>query len=93
MSAAVTTQLLSYAVNHQATAFPRLSPREGDVFHHLTNGKPNRAISQLLNMSERTVRFHVQNIYDKLGVRRRSEAIALGMQQRLEVKRGSDCER
>jgi DNA-binding NarL/FixJ family response regulator len=52
-----------------------LTTREIEVLRQLTAGKSDQAISQQLNISKRTVRYHLQNIYAKLGVKRRSEAI------------------
>lgn len=52
-----------------------LTTREIEVLRQLTTGKPDQAISQHLGISKRTVRYHLQNIYAKLGVKRRSEAI------------------
>ncbi len=55
---------------------PRLSPREEEVLAHLAQGLPNAEISALLEVSENTVRFHLKNIYEKLQVNNRTEAVA-----------------
>ncbi|MHA6629318.1 LuxR C-terminal-related transcriptional regulator [Pseudonocardia sichuanensis] len=53
-----------------------LNPREIDVLRRLTEGLRNRQIAQLLHISEHTVKFHVANILEKLGVGSRGEAVA-----------------
>ena len=59
----------------------RLSPREEEVLVHLAQGLPNAEISALLGVSENTVRFHLKNIYEKLQVNNRTEAVAWYYQQ------------
>lgn len=54
-----------------------LAPREIEVLHRIATGMRNRAIAGDLNISENTVKFHVSNIFRKLGVTSRSEAAAL----------------
>lgn len=54
-----------------------LRPREHDVLRRLAAGRRNREIAADLAISENTVKFHVANIYRKLGVTSRSEATAL----------------
>lgn len=53
-----------------------LSSRECEVLHLLAEGLSNRQIAGRLYLSLRTVKFHTGNIYQKLGVERRTEAIA-----------------
>jgi DNA-binding NarL/FixJ family response regulator len=52
-----------------------LTTREQQVFTLLTEGLTTRAIALRLGLSSRTVSFHLDNIYGKLGVHSRSEAI------------------
>ncbi|GAP59581.1 transcriptional regulatory protein DegU [Arthrobacter sp. Hiyo1] len=54
-----------------------LAEREMEVLQLLAAGQRNRAISAKLHISENTVKFHVRNIFRKLGVGSRTEAIAL----------------
>lgn len=52
-----------------------LSDRERGVLHLLTEGQDNHAIADTLCISINTVEKHLKNIYQKLGVSSRSEAI------------------
>ncbi|MFG2818085.1 response regulator transcription factor [Kitasatospora sp. NPDC048365] len=51
-----------------------MSPREIAVFSLLPTGATNREVARELSISERTVKFHVAAILQKLGVRSRVEA-------------------
>ncbi len=51
-----------------------LSPREWQVLELVARGFSNKQIAHTLQVSERTVKFHLQNIYAKLGVMNRTEA-------------------
>ena len=53
-----------------------LTTRETEVLRHLARGWSNDQIADELVISERTVRFHLTNIYDKLGLESRGQAIA-----------------
>lgn len=55
--------------------FPRLSNREWDVLKLLLQGKSNKLIALSLGISERTVEFHLKNIYAKFQVSSRIELI------------------
>lgn len=53
-----------------------LSSREREVLSYLARGKTNTEIAQDLSISDNTVRFHLKNIFEKLGVTNRTEAAA-----------------
>jgi DNA-binding NarL/FixJ family response regulator len=59
---------------------PDLTARETDVLRQLTTGKSDHMIGEQLGISKRTVRYHLQNIYAKLGVKHRGEAIVWAVQ-------------
>jgi len=54
-----------------------LTPRELEVLGLAADGHDNRTIATGLFISERTVKFHLQNAYRKLGARNRTEASAV----------------
>ncbi|RME84462.1 MAG: DNA-binding response regulator [Caldilineae bacterium] len=56
-------------------AFPELTEREREVLTLIAQGLTNRAIAERLVLSEKTVRNHVSNIFGKLQVADRAEAI------------------
>jgi DNA-binding NarL/FixJ family response regulator len=51
-----------------------LTPKELDVLNRLARGLSNKEISKELWLSEQTIKFHLTNIYRKLGVANRTEA-------------------
>jgi DNA-binding NarL/FixJ family response regulator len=53
-----------------------LSQREEEVLELVMRGWTNEHVAQELKLTERTVRFHLTNIYGKLGVSGRAEAVA-----------------
>lgn len=57
-----------------------LTPRELEVLQHLAEGLPNKAIARQLEISEHTVKFHVNAIMTKLGAQSRTEAVVRAMQ-------------
>jgi DNA-binding NarL/FixJ family response regulator len=59
-----------------------LSRREQEVLNLLLENLANKEIGNKLNISERTVKFHVSNLLSKFGVRRRADLILLCYQKR-----------
>jgi len=55
----------------------RVSPRERDVLDALLRNESNKEIANRLNISERTVKFHVSNLLSKYSVGRRADLIVL----------------
>ncbi len=53
-----------------------LSEREQEVLALVAEGKSNAQIAQALSLSENTVKFHLRNLFSKLGVANRTEAAA-----------------
>ncbi|MBW0148056.1 response regulator transcription factor [Marinobacter arenosus] len=54
----------------------QLTLRESDVLLWIANGKTNREIGQILDMSPRTVNKHLEQVFRKLGVENRTAAAA-----------------
>ena len=52
----------------------RLTRRESEILRLVAEGKPNQGIGRDLWITEQTVKYHVSNIYRKLGVANRTEA-------------------
>jgi len=52
-----------------------LTPRELEVLQLLAEGLPNKAIAHRLDISEHTVKFHVNAVMGKLGAQSRTEAV------------------
>ena len=52
----------------------RLTRRESEILRLVADGKPNGEIARDLWITEQTVKYHVSNIYRKLGVANRTEA-------------------
>ena len=57
------------------TAASDITPREREILTLLARGLSNVAIGQRLYISSATVKFHVGNLMQKLGARRRAEAV------------------
>lgn len=53
-----------------------LSRREADMLAALARGMTNREMAKELGISANTVKFHLSNLYDKLSVKNRAQAIA-----------------
>jgi DNA-binding CsgD family transcriptional regulator len=62
---------------------PELSftPREGQVMEGLVQGWSNKEIARRLSISPRTVNYHLDHIFAKLGVRTRTEAAVIALRQ------------
>lgn len=60
----------------------RLTQRERECIHWTANGKTSGEIAIILDISEYTVTFHLQNAISKLGASNRAHAVALALSQR-----------
>lgn len=58
---------------------PMLSPRQQEVLFYLKDGLTNPEIATRLGVTERTVKAHCQEVFDRLGVRNRTAAVAAAM--------------
>jgi DNA-binding NarL/FixJ family response regulator len=66
-----------------AAISPRLTEREMEVLRATAAGQPNKTIAGNLTISPQTVQVHLRNIYLKLGVGNRSEAVAYAIRHGL----------
>lgn len=64
-----------------------LSEREAEVLDLVAQGLTNTQIAARLNVSDNTVKFHLQNIYQKLNVSNRTEAAGVHFKLRQEGRR------
>ncbi len=57
-----------------------LTPRELEVLQYLAQGLPNKAIARQMDISDHTVKFHVNAVMSKLGAQSRTEAVVRATQ-------------
>jgi two-component system, NarL family, response regulator LiaR len=60
-----------------------ITPRELEILELIAAGLSNREIAERVHVSENTVKTHSSRVFDKLGARRRTQAVQLGKQLRL----------
>lgn len=77
------TQILANSVAQPQIAGEQLTERERDVLRCMVDGLNNNEIAEALVISLGTVKFHVSNIFHKLGVDSRVEAVKLAIEQKL----------
>jgi len=73
---------LAAPVDGDQSAVP-LTRRELEILRHMAGGARTKVLAERLHVSPATVRNHVQNIFGKLGVHSRLEAVAYANQRRL----------
>jgi len=90
---AMSRKMMSKALEYSRSMLPsppnilnKLSAREIDILIELQNNASNSQIAQNLYLSENTVKHHIHNILDKLGVNNRREASIIANQ--MVLKRG-----
>jgi ATP/maltotriose-dependent transcriptional regulator MalT len=60
-----------------------ITPRELEILELIAQGLSNREIAERVYVSENTVKTHSSRVFDKLGVRRRTQAVQVGKELRL----------
>jgi DNA-binding NarL/FixJ family response regulator len=80
MDPAIATKLMHYLVSENRPQQPTsliesLTPRELEVLAYVARGLTNRAIGHELGISDRTVQGHLANIFGKMNVSSRTEAV------------------
>ena len=80
--AAIASRLISYFATPPPAAapFPQLTSREVDILRLLTEHLTNPEIADRLGLTTKTIRNHVSNIFSKLQVASRAEAISTARQ-------------
>jgi DNA-binding NarL/FixJ family response regulator len=78
LSPSVASRLMGQLRRPSADA---LSPREVDVLRQVARGASNKEIGRHLSISEATVKSHLLNIFSKLGVNDRTQAVTVAMQR------------
>ena len=66
---------VEFVRNAQQVAALAITPRELEILDQIAAGKSTREIAQTLFVSENTVKTHASRVYDKLGVKRRTQAV------------------
>jgi DNA-binding NarL/FixJ family response regulator len=77
--------ILSERSSGATPPFPILTDREREVLDHMARGVDNTSIGRVLFLSEKTVRNYVSNIFSKLHMNSRAEAIVLAREAGLGV--------
>jgi DNA-binding CsgD family transcriptional regulator len=65
----------TFARNEAQVSALGLTPRELQILDEIAAGKSTREIAETLFVSENTVKTHASRVYDKLGARRRTQAV------------------
>ena len=74
----------------QADPIFQLTKRERALLDALSEGRTNKELAAMFEISVNTVKFHLSNLYEKLDVRNRSQAIAFYFSSRLDNERSRD---
>lgn len=82
LSPEATEALIDSTRQRQNVGF-NLTEREQEVLASLVAGSSNREISEKLSLSTATVKFHLTNIFTKLGARNRVEAATIALEHKL----------
>ena len=56
-----------------------LTPRQRDILGHIAQGRSNKQIAFALGIRERTVKFHVAALFERLGTQSRTEALVVAL--------------
>ena len=73
--------LLAFEEADQEPSAPRLTERELEIITALAHGQGNKQIARGLHISEKTVRNHISNIYKKLHVYDRTQAVLYAIRE------------
>jgi DNA-binding CsgD family transcriptional regulator len=72
-----------FALDHQKLDELGITRRELEILELIAKGMSNREIAEKLFVSENTVKTHSSRLFDKLGAKRRTQAVQIGKELRL----------
>ncbi|HET7522311.1 MAG TPA: response regulator transcription factor [Bacillales bacterium] len=79
----MTKKLLDFHQQPNTHETKELTERENEILACLVEGLANKEIARRLHISDKTVKIHVSNIFKKLGVKSRSQAVIYAVQHQL----------
>ena len=71
-----TAQQATGPAKRAESGFTQLTAREREILDLLSEGKANKRVAERIGISESTVKFHLRNLYRKLGARNRTQAVS-----------------
>lgn len=74
---------LPFTLNEQRLKDLGITPRELEILELIAHGMSNREIADKLFVSENTVKTHSSRLFDKLGAKRRTQAVQIGKEMGL----------
>lgn len=83
MSASIARRVITSFQSSVSPEGALLTRREREILEHLCNGENYRLIAEKLFISGHTVRTHIKNIYEKLQVTSRAQAVRKALKERL----------
>jgi DNA-binding NarL/FixJ family response regulator len=75
MSGSIADRLVGMLSTRPKESYDGLTAREVEILKLVAIGLANKQIAYRLKVSEKTVRNHISNIYEKLGIQGRSQAV------------------
>ena len=78
-----TVVIRDFVRDQQTLESLRITPRELETLELIAAGLSNQEIAERLHVSENTVKTHSSRVFEKLGARRRTQAVQLGKEFRL----------
>jgi DNA-binding CsgD family transcriptional regulator len=61
----------------QRISHPKLSPRENEIVRALANGFSTKELTELLSLSEATIKQYIKSVFVKLGAKNRAHAVSI----------------
>ncbi len=83
LSPSIAKKVIALMETKHKIEYIKLTPREKEVLQYLVEGLSYKMIQAKINISYDTVCFHIRNIYDKLHVHSKAEAIVKAIKNKL----------